>query len=733
MEIIEQDLLNENVSNNSETLKAFPGELYVKNVHKSFGVTKALADVSFTGYFGEIHAIIGGNGCGKSTLAKVLAGVLPIDSGKVSINGAHPSTPRESHDLGVAMVFQEVLVSDEASIVDNLFIGVDGFFSKNLSEKEKQNKTRELMSELADEDIDPLMPAGNLPLSTKAWITIARSLLREPNVLILDESTAALDFDSTERLFDKMRELRDKGSAVIIVSHRIAELVRISDRCTVMRDGIDVGVLEKEEVTEKNLLRLMTGKEQKIDKTKEQAHQTKYSQVSLKAINMQVWPDSERSDFKLRKGEIVGITGLDGHGQDDFVRILAGVANAYDGFTEVDIDHSHKYYIIKNLEDAIKHDIEFVSGDRKREGILPNLSIVENLGISMYHKFSKIPGVRFIDWGAINDVVDWEVERLAIKTGPKDNLITSLSGGNQQKVMLGRAFATQPKTLVLLDPARGIDLQTKLDLYKQLREFADEGNSVIYMSSELEEFIGFCSRVVVFRNGSIFETFTDAQINADGILESMFGHRQNATPEKKSTNQYSDKKQDSNKLNNEAKKNQPDNKLEHEVKKYNVSKYFEKKTEKINPASVTKKDFSAKDEEQFNNILSSTKKNNKRKNYEKKEQIDPTPELNEYSENDSKKFADLIASGEQLIKNKGNMSYRNKKNNEGYSDTDEKLFNKYSSLTQDQTSEQDSNEINTKEKKKEHSLNQGNNASGSKTFEYNEKDVALFDKLMSKK
>ena len=733
MEIIEQDLLNKNVSNNSETLKAFPGELYVKNVHKSFGVTKALADVSFTGYFGEIHAIIGGNGCGKSTLAKVLAGVLPIDSGKVSINGAHPSTPRESHDLGVAMVFQEVLVSDEASIVDNLFIGVDGFFSKNLSEKEKQNKTRELMSELADEDIDPLMPAGNLPLSTKAWITIARSLLREPNVLILDESTAALDFDSTERLFDKMRELRDKGSAVIIVSHRIAELVRISDRCTVMRDGIDVGVLEKEEVTEKNLLRLMTGKEQKTDKTKEEAHQTKYSQVSLKAINMQVWPDSERSDFKLRKGEIVGITGLDGHGQDDFVRILAGVANAYDGFTEVDIDHGQKYYTIKNLEDAIKHDIEFVSGDRKREGILPNLSIVENLGISMYHKFSKIPGVRFIDWGAINDVVDWEVERLAIKTGPKDNLITSLSGGNQQKVMLGRAFATQPKTLVLLDPARGIDLQTKLDLYKQLREFADEGNSVIYMSSELEEFIGFCSRVVVFRNGSIFETFTDAQINADGILESMFGHRQNATPEKKSTNQYSDKKQDSNKLNNEAKKNQPDNKLEHEVKKYNVSKYFEKKTEKINPASVTKKDFSATDEEQFNNILSSTKKNNKRKNYEKKKQIDPTPELNEYSENDSKKFADLIASGEQLIKNKGNMSYRNKKNNEGYSDTDEKLFNKYSSLTQDQTSEQDSNEINTKEKKKEHSLNQGNNASGSKTFEYNEKDVALFDKLMSKK
>ena len=469
MEIGEEKLLNEDASKDSGILKAFPGELYVKNVHKSFGVTKALADVSFTGYFGEIHAIIGGNGCGKSTLAKVLAGVLPIDSGKVSIKGAHPSTPKESRNLGVAMVFQEVLVADEASVVDNLFIGVDGFITKNLSDKEKQDKARELLSELADEEIDPLMPAGNLPLSIKAWITIARGLLREPDVLILDESTAALDFDSTERLFEKMRELRDKGSAVIIVSHRIAELVRISDRCTVMRDGIDVGVLEKDEVTEKNLLRLMTGKDQKTEKTKDEAHQTKYSQVSLKTKNMQVWPHSEKSDFELLKGEIVGVTGLDGHGQDDFIRILAGVANAYEGFTEVGINHGHKYFSIKSLQDAIKHDIEFVSGDRKREGILPNLSIIENLGISMYHKFSKIPGVRFIDWAAINDVVDWEVERLAIKTGPRENLITSLSGGNQQKVMLGRAFATQPKILILLDPARGIDLNTKLDLYKQIK------------------------------------------------------------------------------------------------------------------------------------------------------------------------------------------------------------------------------------------------------------------------
>ena len=722
MEIGEEKLLNEDASKGSGILKAFPGELYVKNVHKSFGVTKALADVSFTGYFGEIHAIIGGNGCGKSTLAKVLAGVLPIDSGKVSIKGAHPSTPKESRNLGVAMVFQEVLVADEASVVDNLFIGVDGFITKNLSDKEKQDKARELLSELADEEIDPLMPAGNLPLSIKAWITIARGLLREPDVLILDESTAALDFDSTERLFEKMRELRDKGSAVIIVSHRIAELVRISDRCTVMRDGIDVGVLEKDEVTEKNLLRLMTGKDQKTEKTKDEAHQTKYSQVSLKTKNMQVWPDSEKSDFELLKGEIVGVTGLDGHGQDDFIRILAGVANAYEGFTEVGINHGHKYFSIKSLEDAIKHDIEFVSGDRKREGILPNLSIIENLGISMYHKFSKIPGVRFIDWAAINDVVDWEVERLAIKTGPRENLITSLSGGNQQKVMLGRAFATQPKILILLDPARGIDLNTKLDLYKQLREFADDGNSVVYMSSELEEFIGFCSRVVVFREGSIFETFIDEQINADGILESMFGHRQNPNPEKVTNNQHTNKN-DVSTLNNQTKKNQPDNKLETEVKKNTISKYFNNQTEKINPIKVSKKDFSSQDEDQFNKILSSTEKNSNRKKFETKQKNNPNPKIYEYSENDSKKFEDLIASGEKVVKSKGKSSFRKNKNNEAYSSSDEELFNKYLSSTEDKADDQILDGLETK-RKEEHLIDQKPNTSESKTFEYNEKDVA---------
>jgi len=348
-------------------------------------------------------------------------------------------------------------------------------------------------------------------------------LLSNPEVLILDESSAALDFDSTERLFTKMRELRDQGAAIIIVTHRIAELIRISDRATIMRDGKDVGVLSKSEITEQNLLSLMTGKEELTKASSSDAHKTSSREVALSLHNLKVWPSSLPFDFELMRGEIVGVTGLDGHGQDDFARILAGVEQPADGTVQVAAGKNGNTVPVRSLKEAKQHGISFVSGDRKREGILPNMSIFENLLLPLYKSNAKIPIVRFIDWTSLSDVFDWEVERLAIKTGPRSNLISSLSGGNQQKVIIGRSFALHPRILILNDPARGIDVDTKRELYRHLREYAAEGNSVVYMSSELEEFIGFCSKVVVFRNGTVFKNFIDDEVEPGGILEGMFG------------------------------------------------------------------------------------------------------------------------------------------------------------------------------------------------------------------
>ena len=507
----------------SKNSNAIVGDIYVQDVHKYFGVTKALNGVNFSANFGEIHAIVGGNGCGKSTLAKVLSGVLPIDKGKVSVMGQTPTSPVMARNMGIATVFQEVMIAEEASVVDNLFVGSDDFWYKNLTQREKVIKAQEIMEDLVGEYVDPYTQAFNLSLPIKAWITIARAFLREnTKLLILDESSAALDFDSTERLFKKMRELKENGVAVFIVTHRIAELVRISDKATVMRDGKDVGVLEKKDLNEKNLIGLMTGRAESGEKSKSVAVQTKTDNVVMRAENLVVWPESKPVNFEVKRGEIVGVTGLDGNGQDDFVKILAGVQESHGGITQIS-DGNGKFIKYNTLDDAKKNGISFVSGDRKKEGILPNLSIYENLVVPLYKKTSRAGFLGFVDWLELNGIFDWEVDRLSIKTGPRDNLIGSLSGGNQQKVMIARSFAQHPKVLILNDPARGIDVSTKRDLYVHLRNFVEEGNTVIFLSSELEEFIGLCPKVIVFRNGTVFDIFENEKINADTLLEGMFG------------------------------------------------------------------------------------------------------------------------------------------------------------------------------------------------------------------
>ncbi|MCB1462238.1 MAG: sugar ABC transporter ATP-binding protein [Nitratireductor sp.] len=494
----------------------------VRNVKKFFGPTRALDGVNFTARAGEIHAVVGGNGCGKSTMAKVASGVLPVDSGSVSVLGETPSTPAESKAVGISTVYQEVLVADEATVVDNIFMGADALFSKNLSQDKKVARAAELMHELVGEPVDPFALVGTLPLGLKQWITIARALVNNPKVLVLDESSAALDFDSTERLFAKMRALRDAGTTILIVTHRIAELIRISDRATVLRDGRDVGVLEKEQITEKNLLALMTGDDSAGGAHHHDAPQPAERALAMHADRIAVWPDAEPFDFELLRGEIVGIAGLDGQGQDDFVRAIAGVEPVQSGLVQV-VDRHGDAHPVQDLADAVAARVTYVSGDRKREGIFASLSIFENMVMPLYRDKSRGGILSLIDWSTLGTIFKREADNLLIKFGLKEDRITSLSGGNQQKVLIGRGFAMRPDIIVLNDPARGIDVGAKSELYRHLRNFAGEGKSVVYMSSELEEFIGFATRVFVFRNGRPFDAFDGRTLDPKKLLEAMFG------------------------------------------------------------------------------------------------------------------------------------------------------------------------------------------------------------------
>lgn len=494
----------------------------VVGVRKSFGVTKALDGCTFNASMGEIHAIFGGNGCGKSTLAKVISGVLPIDSGQVSVLGRTPSTPHEARAAGIVNVFQEILVADECTVLENLFLGADTLFTKSAPYAQKFEAAQTLMTELIGQHLDPRTLVGTLPLGIKQWITIGRALLSEPRVLILDESSAALDLDSTERLFARMRKLRDAGAAVIIVTHRMAELIRISDRATVLRDGRDVGVLEKGDITEKNLMRLMTGKSQTHEVSHAASQETLSGSVVMKVAGLKIWPRSHDINVSLHQGEILGLAGLDGQGQSEFARILAGVDQAAQSRPLV-VTAEGGYAEINRLADSVEHGVAYVSGDRKREGIFANLSIFENLVLPMYRRKSRGGWFKIIDRTALTGAFDWEAEKLAVRMGERGDKITSLSGGNQQKVLIGRAFALNPNILVLNDPARGIDAGAKGELYEHLTDFAATRKSIVYMSSEIEEFVDFCTRVLVFRNGSVFDEFVGDAIDPDRILAAMFG------------------------------------------------------------------------------------------------------------------------------------------------------------------------------------------------------------------
>jgi ribose transport system ATP-binding protein len=497
----------------------------ITSVRKTFGPTVALNGASLRAYDGEVHAIIGGNGSGKSTLAKVISGVLIPDSGQVSIFGKSASSPVEAKALGIANVYQEVLVTDECSVLDNLYIGADNLFSATIGPEEKVAKASALMGELLGFDLDLATLVGDLPLSIKQWITIARALLTDPKILILDESSAALDFDSTERLFQKMRELKEQGASILMVSHRIAELVRIADRATVLRDGVDVGSLQKEEITEAGIFELIAGPERgrtlALQSVAERLSQTPV----LRVERGRVWHDAGQIEFALYPGEIVGITGLDGQGQADFVRCLAGVQSLVSG--RVGVIDGKSSEEVNDLHSAHRNAVTYVSGDRKREGIFPNLSIFENLLLSVYQDYRLGGWLNLIDRRKLQPVFEWESGRLAVRMGSEDNLITSLSGGNQQKVLIARAFAEKPNVLVLNDPARGIDVGAKLDLYRNLRDFAAKGKAVVFLSSEIEEFLNLCTRVLVFRNGAISSQF-DPPFDGHVILNAMFGRRASA-------------------------------------------------------------------------------------------------------------------------------------------------------------------------------------------------------------
>ncbi|MEM6462653.1 MAG: sugar ABC transporter ATP-binding protein [Pseudomonadota bacterium] len=495
----------------------------LENIKKAFGETHALAGASLHAEMGEIHAIVGENGSGKSTLAKVISGVVLPDSGSIDIMGHCPTEPAEAIAAGISTIYQEIMVAEDLSVWENVFAGSDSFWRRSMTTAEKKSLARETLKRLALTDIEPDTPVAALPLNIKQWIVIARAILQKPRLLIFDESSAALDLDATNRLHKEMLSLKEAGSCVMLVTHRIAELVKITDSATVLRDGETVGRLEKADITEENLLRLMSADSRHLATAKREKNVISIEQKpALEACGVRLSDHSDPIDFKLYPGEIVGVAGLDGAGHDRFVSILAGIRRPKEGSVQV-WQGSTDSHTIDSLAAADGAGITYVSGDRKKEGIFPNLSIIENFAIALYGRYSRRG---WIDRKGLNELFRSEEERLSIKYASKSDRITTLSGGNQQKVLIARAFAASPKVIILNDPARGVDIGTKQDLYAHLRRFASNGGAVIYLSSEIEEFFNFADRAEVFFEGGLFASLEQSEISEENLLSAMFGKAQ---------------------------------------------------------------------------------------------------------------------------------------------------------------------------------------------------------------
>jgi ABC-type sugar transport system ATPase subunit len=503
-------------------LAAGAGEvvLAVDGLAKAFGRTQALRECTFEARAGDVHAVVGENGSGKSTLVKILAGVQRPDSGTMEIAGRrldHVKSPRVTLDAGVVPVFQEVLVVGPQTVLENVWMGVDGLFRRKVAEDVKRERAAAVLAELTGEAPPLDAPVETLPLSMRQVCGIARALVRDPRILILDESTSALDVATRDRLFAIVRKLTAQAGTVIFISHRMDEIEEIADRITVLRSGRSVATVARTETTAQELVRLMSGADHLtagVEDERTEAARAHSRPVLGAGITLR--PGAAPIEFTLEAGELVGLAGLEGHGQDAFLRALwSGGAEG-----EVLRHHDDGTTPIGSPAQAADLGVVYVPRDRRSESLFPTLSIRENFAAATLGADQR---AGLLSRTRTDGRLARFKEQLAITLGSAGLPITTLSGGNQQKIVMARWLAAEPAVLLLNDPTRGVDLNAKRDLYRLLTGLAAEGVAVVMLSTEVDELIELMDRVLVFREGSVFAQFDRHELSREGLVASFFG------------------------------------------------------------------------------------------------------------------------------------------------------------------------------------------------------------------
>jgi ribose transport system ATP-binding protein len=502
--------------------------LVADNLSKSFGATQALKKADLRCAAGEVHALLGANGAGKSTLVRVLSGVIRPDTGTIQLRGREVrfSGPKQAAVAGLATVFQELSLFPHLTVAQNILIGQEPTSSIGWIKEDKIIvQAKEILARLNESAIDPSAMVESLSLGQRQVVEIAKALSHQPDILLLDEATSALGPEESSRLFALVRSLRDSGKGIIFISHRMEEIEAIADRITILKDGETVGHLTRDQFDRSHIFRLMLGSELSrsiASKTQvpENRSSTPHLRPMIQVEHLELKRRLHGVSFEVWPGEILGLAGLEGQGQVALLHLLFGMyRRGYSGLVKI----NGQTGVPRTPWQATKLGLGLIPEDRKTQGVVLPLSVETNLSLASLSRLTNRLGL--IKRAEEQSVVCQLASSLAVKTSNPGEPIARLSGGNQQKVVIGKWLARNPSVFLLCDPTRGVDIAAKASIYNLVRQLAADGKAVIYYSTEHEELISLCDRVLVFRDGRISGSLAGEELNHHNLLALAFGSR----------------------------------------------------------------------------------------------------------------------------------------------------------------------------------------------------------------